>query len=1020
MLGLTVAPAQAQSPPFTQPKIVVPEGFSVELVAAPPLVEHPMMAGFDDQGRLYIAESAGKNLETPVLEKELPNFVRRLEDTDGDGRFDKSTIFADKMTYPMGALWHEGSLYVASPPHIWKLTDTDDDGVADKREPIVGRFGYIGNAADIHGCFLGPGGRIYWCDGRHGHRFTTPDGQVASEGQAARIFSARPDGGDIRVHCGGGMDNPVEIDFAPEGDMLGTVNLLYQKRGDCLVHWMHGGVYPRFDQEKMIAEFKRTGDLLTPVLDMGHVAVSGMVRYQGQAFGADYVGNIFVCEFNTHKVKRVVLDRSGSTFVARAEEFFAADSIDFHPTDVLEDADGSLLVIDTGGWFRFGCPTSQIEKPSILGAIYRVRKAGAPPAADPRGRSIAWNGLSSDKLVSLLADGRPAVRDSVTAALARRGEPALAALEAGLSDADPGVRRGVVWTLARIEGNAASGLALRALADADPSVRQAAAHAAGLARDRRAVAELKRMVTMDEPQVRRESATALGKIGDPAAAGALTLALAGECDRLLEHALIYALIEIDDPAATRAGLAALGTANAQAKRGVLIALDQMNGGDLTRSEVAGFLDSSDQPLFSTALAIVAKHPEWVDEILGLVDAWLSADQLDPALVPTARGTLVAFVSDPRIQEKLAAAVERPDLPAPSKLLLLEAIGRSNLAPIPDRWRGALAASLTDPDESVARACLAAIGNLGGAGFEEALVALGRDSARSTSLRACALATAARRNVALDDEGFALLAARLAEDVPAADRMQAADALGRLALASGQRNQLAELLARAGPLELPLLLEAFQSGGDDALGARVFAALARAPGLASLTPGRLDSLVRSFPEQTRDAAAELAARLGAASADQANRLEEIIGALTNAGGDLERGKRVFEGKKAACATCHRIASAGGTIGPDLSTIGRIRQRRDLVEAIVFPSASLARGYQTYTVLDDAGASHTGVLERETGDAVFLRNAQRDEVRIPRAHIEAIQPSSVSVMPQGLDKVLTPAELADLVAYLESLR
>jgi putative membrane-bound dehydrogenase-like protein len=151
--------------------ITVPDGFTVEIAAASPLVQHPLMAGFDDRGRLYVAESAGLNLDAAELLTQKPNYIRRLEDTDGDGKFDHTTIFADQMTFPSGALWHQGALYVASPPHIWRLEDTDDDGVADRREAIVGKFGFVGNAADIHGCFLGPNGRLYWCDGRHGHEF---------------------------------------------------------------------------------------------------------------------------------------------------------------------------------------------------------------------------------------------------------------------------------------------------------------------------------------------------------------------------------------------------------------------------------------------------------------------------------------------------------------------------------------------------------------------------------------------------------------------------------------------------------------------------------------------------------------------------------------------------------------------------------------------------------------------------------------------------------------------------------
>lgn len=270
--------AFADETAFTPPAIQVPTGFVVEVAAAAPLVRHPMIAAFDDRGRLFIAESAGENLKRADLEEQLSNFVRMIEDTDGDGSFDKSKIFADKMTFPQGALWHAGSLHVASSGGIWRLQDTDDDGVADIREQIVNEFGYTGNAADVHGCFLGPCGRIYWCEGRYGHEFRDDGGHILSQGKAARIFSCKADGSDIQVHCGGGMDNPVEIDFTEEGEMLGTVNLFYRQWGDCLVHWMRGGVYPRHDQPQVVAEFKQTGDLLPPVFNLPHVAVSGTTR----------------------------------------------------------------------------------------------------------------------------------------------------------------------------------------------------------------------------------------------------------------------------------------------------------------------------------------------------------------------------------------------------------------------------------------------------------------------------------------------------------------------------------------------------------------------------------------------------------------------------------------------------------------------------------------------------------------------------------------------------------------------
>ncbi len=369
----------------------VPPGYTVQRVAGPPLVQHPVMACFDERGRMFVADNAGLNLRKEELEKQTPNMIRLLEDTDGDGVFDKSTVFADKMTFPQGALWHDGALYVASPPGIWRLEDTDDDGKADKRKMLVRGFEYTGNAASVHGPFLHPNGRLFFCHGRKGHKVYDAGGKLIHEGKAAAVWSMYPDGTDVEMHATGGMDNPVELVFTPEGDVIGTCNLFYARpRGDTLVHWVYGGVYPRKDfVDKLSHEFIRTGPLLPEIHNFGHVAVSGLCRYRGDHLGPNPVTGpnpkptdphiLYVTQFNTRKVIRVELQRHGSTYRAsKVENFLTSDDPDFRPTDVFEDADGSLLVVDTGGWFRIGCPVSQVAKPDIKGAIYRVRKVGAP------------------------------------------------------------------------------------------------------------------------------------------------------------------------------------------------------------------------------------------------------------------------------------------------------------------------------------------------------------------------------------------------------------------------------------------------------------------------------------------------------------------------------------------------------------------------------------------------------------------------------------------------------------------
>ncbi|MEY4940420.1 MAG: hypothetical protein RIQ93_2155, partial [Verrucomicrobiota bacterium] len=320
-MGATLA-LLASASAWALPKADLPEGLELVVAAAPPLVNHPMMGAIDDRGRLFVGDAAGLNLNRQALEEQLPNQVVMLEDTNGDGVYDKSTVFADKMTFPQGGAWLAGSLYVASPPGIWKLTDTNGDGVADQREMMVGGFSFDGNAADVHGPFLHPNGRLFWCHGRKGHNVVQKDGTLVHEGLASGIWSCQPDGSDVQWHSLGSMDNPVEVDFTAEGDILGVVNLYYnQPRGDTLMHWLYGGVYERADQMRAIVGLPRTQEHMPIVHNYGHVAVSGSTLYRSGALNPAWKGDMFVTFFNTQKIVRTKLIPAGATFTATQHEF---------------------------------------------------------------------------------------------------------------------------------------------------------------------------------------------------------------------------------------------------------------------------------------------------------------------------------------------------------------------------------------------------------------------------------------------------------------------------------------------------------------------------------------------------------------------------------------------------------------------------------------------------------------------------------------------------------------------------
>lgn len=379
------------------PKHDLPDGYTLEVAAASPLVTHPIMGCLDDMGRLFVGDAVGVNWNKAQLEANPPNRVLMLEDTDKDGSFDKSTVFADKMTFPQGACWLNGSLYVGSPPGIWKLTDTDKDGVADQREMIVGGFDYTGNAADIHGPFLHPNGRLYWCHGRKGHKVAQKDGTLVDESLACGIWSCKPDGSDVAWHSLGCGDNPVEVDFTREGDIIGVQNLYYtQPRGDTIIHWLYGGIYERSDQLKAIAHLPRTLETMPVMYNFGHVAVSGCCFWKNYPAKNQNAQQFMVTHFNTQRLVRMELTPSGSTYKAVENEFLRLHNPDIHLTDVMEDPrDGSLLLIDTGGWFRIGCPSSLMAKSDLLGAVYRIKPKKPPLAIQNRNDSIRKADLKS-------------------------------------------------------------------------------------------------------------------------------------------------------------------------------------------------------------------------------------------------------------------------------------------------------------------------------------------------------------------------------------------------------------------------------------------------------------------------------------------------------------------------------------------------------------------------------------------------------------------------------------------------
>ena len=1001
----------------------LPDGFDVTVAAAPSLIERPIHADFDEQGRLYVCESSGTNDKVEKQLAETPHWVMRLEDTDGDGTFDRATKFADKLMFPEGMMWLDGSIYVAAPPSIWKITDTDGDGVADRREEWFAGKTLTGCANDLHGPYEGIDGWIYWAKGAFATQTYDQPGKEPFVTRAAHLFRSRADNSGIEPVMTGGMDNPVEVAFTPGGERIFTTTFFQHPGGgkrDGLIHAIYGGVYGKV--HSVIDGHPRTGELMQPMTHFGAAAPAGLMRYESRAFGDDFTDNLFAAQFNMHKVSRHVLTPQGATFITRDHDFLVSDNLDFHPTDVLEDADGSLVVIDTGGWYKLCCPSSQLWKPEVAGAIYRIRRAGTPAVDDPRGLRLAWSDATPAVLAERLTDPRPAVHRRAVHELAHRGPSAVpAVVKLGAESPDAAAHARAVWTLVRIEGDAARAGVRTALADADETVRQAAIHSASVARNRAAVPQLIKILRHGTPQNRRAAAEALGRLDDRAAVPALLEVAGEELDRTLEHSVIYALIELAAPQETAAGLA---SANAGTRRAALLAIDQMSGGGLQPEVVAGLVAAPESTVKDAASSILLRHADWAAALA----PWLARELAASALTGDNAelwGLLLAHYSgDESVQQLMAARLADGSVTCTERRQLLQSMSQAGLKNLPAEWATPLVHVLESGDADLLPLAVAVVRAMPAADEQQAAdlrTALSTAAANERlkeGVRLEALAAMPGGLGSVQPTLFDFVRKNLAPEAQVSVRLAAADVLAKAQLDDAQLLTLADSVRSAGPLEIERLVAPFAKSKNDKVGRSVIAALASSQALPNVRAETLHDVFKDYEPAVQQETKTLYDLLAASTAERMAKIEELLTLLP--GGDIKRGQLVFNSQKAACASCHAIGYLGGTVGPDLTHVGKIRSERDLLEAIVFPSASFVRSYEPMTITTHGGQVHNGIVRKDAPDEVILVLNAKDTVRIGREEIDEMIPGTTSIMPAGLDKQLTAQELIDLVTFLHAAK
>ena len=995
----------------------VPEGFTIERAVDPGMISYPMFASFDGEGRLFVFESDGSSPTNQSMLKEPPYHVRLLEDTDGDGKFDKSKIFADSLSFPKGGVFYNGSLYVTSSPDLLRLTDTNGDGVADKREVVLTGWVLNSNGALLGGPFLGPDGWLYMTDARRGFDITTKEG-VNLKGNTARIWRCRPDGSGLESMAGGGFDNSIELAFMPSGETVGTMTYFIEPQAglrDAIMHWVEGGTYPKNNPVIEKDKFILTGDLMPVMNKMARVAPSGIMRYRGNTMGKEYQGSLFSAEFNTGRIMRHKVIADGATYKTADEPFVTSNVQDMHLTDVLEDADGSMLIVNTGGWFILGCPLSRVAKLDVPGGIYRIRKTGAAKVNDPWGTQLNLKSMAVPALVAATKDPRIAVRDHAIELLISKAEAAVLPIKNSLlKSASEEMRAAGIFALSRI-GTPNAMIGVRSgLIDPSAVVRTSAARALGLAKDKLSVDKLMELVQKDRFAVRRQAATALGQIGDKRAVPALLKASVINNDRFEEHALIYALIKLNDANLLQA---ALNNPSANVKRTALIALDQIGGTALNKENVSPFLTSKNSQLLKIGIWVASHHPDWSDIVIDFLKGRLNALEIAGTDITAIRDLMITFSNDKQLQAFLADQLGSNSPSDTKKTFLLDVMAHASVNTIPQVWVQALGKLLDSGSTEIKSQVLGLIESRRIKALNGQLSQIVQNVNTSPDFRLKALSSKLLSVPVLSDTEFSMAFSFLGNKNESPIRQMSARLLSNAKLTDDQLIKLAEeLVAKTDVYLLPNLISAFKNNKNEQVGSALVAALSASPDrLDNVSEEELKGLLNAYSQKIKSSADPLLAKLAEKNAGRLAELTKLEASLTR--GDVASGAKIFFGK-GVCSSCHAVAGKGAIFGPDLTNIGQIRSGHDILEAILYPSASFAREYETSRITTKT-ATYTGVLKEQLPDAILIATGPGLQVRIPRSEITAIEPLSISMMPPGLDKQLSPVELSDLMAYLNTL-
>ena len=982
----TLSDEQKRSPEYALTGLEFGEGLQATVFATEPMLVNPTNMDIDHRGRVWVCEGVNyrPTLNPGNPTKEEGDRILILEDEDGDGKADKSTVFyqGNDVNAALG-IWVMGNQAIVScSPHVFLLTDTDGDDQADKKEVLFEGIGGEQHDHAIHAATFGPDGKMYFNFGNAGEKILDKDGQPVTEQtgvevadhvkpyQQGMVFRCDADGSNFEV-LGHNFRNNYEVAVDSYGTLWQSDNDDDGNKGVRINYVMEYGNYGYRDQETgenwrsyrtgMEEEIPRRHwhlndpGVVPNLLQTGAGSPTGILVYEGNLLPERFQNQIIHADAGPNVVRAYPVENEGAGYSATMDNLVKGKDQWFRPADVCVAPDGSLFIAD---WYDPGVGGHQVGDLQ-QGRIYRL-------APEPRYELPSFDLSTPAGAVEALKNPNLSARYQAWQKLHAWGveaEPVLA--EMAKSD-NPRYRARALWLLSKMDEKGEQ-YVQQALQDEDANLRIAGIRMARQ-RGEDTMPVLTKMKEDDSPQVRREVAIAL-RYREGAAADQLWAELAAQhdgqdrwylealgigADEYPESRFQAWIDRVGDDWDTQAGRDIVWRMRSKKTIPLLAQLIRDSEANSYNDRLRYFraFDFRQDPSKEEALASLAveQHPQ----------------QGDITLLALNHLSTQAVKKSPRLKQALKTSLEN----VKGSKEYLELIKRYELK---EYSADLLALAMDRPSETVGGEAIRLQMDLEGTKAVKEIVKNGDQ-----------------------DQKIALIQAlKQANNEPAHDVLQEAIL-----------NQEQPLAVR----KAAVLAFSGSWGGED----RLINIIRSGDLRADLDSTAVQALSSSMRNGLYQEASEL---LGIEAAMDETSTMAPVEELLALPGNAEQGETIFA---QYCQNCHLVNGKGVDYGPGLSEIGDKLPKEALYTAILEPSRGISFGYEGYTVELKDGSEVMGYILSKNEDEVQMQLYGGLTNTYERSQIASIVEMDQSLMFDNLERAMSQQDLVDLVEYLSTLR